>query len=368
MNKDLFDYELPKELIAQTPAEARDASRLLVVRRQAAEGGDVTNNSDAVRHRHFSDVPEYLRAGDVLVINDSKVIKARLIGVKTETGARVEVFLVKKRGQINHFTEDWEVLIRPGKRVRRGQRVKFADDFSCEVVGEIPGGGRIARFFFTGSFDESIDRLGKMPLPPYIKREAGAEDEERYQTVYAATPGSLAAPTAGLHFTPDLLAALEEKGVVIAPVTLHVGLGTFRPVMAEQIEDHKMHTESYVIGAETAERINAAKREGRRVVCVGTTSVRTLESAARRVGGETDNTGEPAYCVMPGEGETDIFIYPGYEFKIADALITNFHLPKSTLLMLVSAFAGRERMLGVYAEAIREGYRFFSYGDAMLIE
>jgi len=357
MKIELFDYELPKELIAQTPAEARDASRLLVVHRDV--GRDKDCPSGGPEHRHFSDLPEYLRAGDVLVINDSKVIKARLIGVKEETGARIEVFLVRKRRQANHFTEDWEALVRPAKRVRRGQRVKFADDFYCEIVGETKGGGRVARFFFKGNFDENIDRLGKMPLPPYIHRDADAGDDERYQTVYAAAPGSLAAPTAGLHFTPELLEKLRAKGVIIAPVTLHVGLGTFRPVTAENIEDHDMHTEYYSISDESAEKINAAKKEGRRVVCVGTTSARTLEGAAAKQSGD----GVPS-----GEGETNIFIYPKYEFHIADAIITNFHLPKSTLLMLVSAFAGRERMLDVYAEAIREEYRFFSYGDAMLIE
>jgi S-adenosylmethionine:tRNA ribosyltransferase-isomerase len=375
MKIDLFDYELPKELIAQMPAGARDASRLLVVRtegirgdgRAEAEAGGIRGLGEAgtegirgdgrTEHRHFSDLPEYLRAGDVLVINDSKVIKARLIGVKEETGARIEVFLVRKRGQANHFTEDWEVLVRPAKRVRRGQRVKFADDFSCEINGETSGGGRVARFFFKGHFDENIERLGRMPLPPYIRRDADAADDERYQTVYAAAKGSLAAPTAGLHFTPGLLAALEAKGVIIAPVTLHVGLGTFRPVTAENIEEHRMHAEHYSISVDTAAKINAAKAEGRRVVCVGTTSVRTLESAATEAGG-----------VRPGAGETNIFIYPGYKFKIVDALITNFHLPKSTLLMLVSAFAGRETTLAVYDEAIRERYRFFSYGDAMLIE
>ncbi|MDR2610724.1 MAG: S-adenosylmethionine:tRNA ribosyltransferase-isomerase, partial [Clostridiales Family XIII bacterium] len=242
MKIDLFDYELPQELIAQNPAEARDASRLLVVRRGRAEAkaGDIPVMDRAgdgcgagrTEHRRFSDLPDYLRAGDVLVINDSKVIKARLLGVKEETGARIEVFLVRKRGQANHFTGDWEVLVRPAKRVRRGQRVKFAEGFSCEIVGETGDGGRVARFFFKGNFDENLERLGRMPLPPYIKREADAADDVRYQTVYAAAPGSLAAPTAGLHFTPELLAKLEAQGVIIAPVTLHVGLGTFRPVTA----------------------------------------------------------------------------------------------------------------------------------------
>jgi S-adenosylmethionine:tRNA ribosyltransferase-isomerase len=348
----LFDYELPKELIAQSPAEARDASRLLVAHR----------DSGIIEHKHFSDLPEFLRAGDVLVVNDSKVIKARLIGAKEETGARIEVFLVRKRGQENHYTENWEVLVKPAKRVRRGQSVKFADDFSCEIVGETSGGGRIARFYFKGNFDENIDRLGKMPLPPYIHRDAESADDERYQTVYAAVPGSLAAPTAGLHFTPELLKKLEAKGVIIAPITLHVGLGTFRPVTADDIEDHNMHTEFYSISAETAAKVNAAKRDARRVICVGTTPARTLEGAAV----SADKVDE--FIIRAGDGETNIFIYPGYKFRVVDALITNFHLPKSTLLMLVSAFTGRERTLEIYAEAIREGYRFFSYGDAMLID
>jgi S-adenosylmethionine:tRNA ribosyltransferase-isomerase len=370
----LFDYELPKSLIAQRPAERRDASRLLVLHR--ADG--------AIEHRGFSDLPEYLRAGDVLVLNETKVIKARLLGAKAGTGARVELFLIRSEGRLNHYSEDWEVLARPAKRLKKGQHIVFgADDgdgaytgegesdpeLTAEVLGPINDGHMLVRFFFHGKFEDAVERLGHIPLPPYIKRGDAPEDAERYQTVYARNAGSVAAPTAGLHFTDELLDELRMKGVIVVPVTLDVGLGTFLPVKTPNIEEHRMHSETYRVGEESAREINAAKAEGRRVVCVGTTSVRTLESAAARgvdSGSGAGMTG--VWNVRAGEGATDIFIYPGYGFKVVDALITNFHLPASTLLMLVSAFAGRERVLAAYAEAVRERYRFFSYGDAMFID
>ncbi|MDR1043180.1 MAG: tRNA preQ1(34) S-adenosylmethionine ribosyltransferase-isomerase QueA [Clostridiales Family XIII bacterium] len=348
MDTSLFDYELPKSLVAKRPAERRDDSRLLVLHRDTGE----------TEHRRFSDIASYLRPGDVLVTNDTKVIRARLIGEKEGSGARVELFLIRKEGMPNHYSEDWVVLARPAKRIKKGQRVVFDDDLSAEVLGALPDGSRLARFTFKGKFGAIVERIGHVPLPPYIGRDDEPLDAERYQTVYASEPGSVAAPTAGLHFTESLLDTLQMKGVVIAPVTLEVGLGTFMPVKTDIVEEHRMHTERYDIPEATAQEINAAKAEGRRVVCVGTTAVRTLESA-------TESGGE---YVKPGRNETNIFIYPGYKFKVCDALITNFHLPKSTLLMLVSAFAGRERILKAYAEAIERRYRFFSYGDAMFIE
>jgi S-adenosylmethionine:tRNA ribosyltransferase-isomerase len=348
MKVSLFDYDLPKSLVAKHPLPQRDASRLLVLHRE----------SGLIEHRRFTDLAEYLNLGDVLVTNDTKVIKARLLGEKEGTGARVELFLVRSAGRLNHYSEDWEVLARPAKRVKKGQRIVFGDGMHAEVLGSLPGGSRLARFTFKGRFDEIVERVGHVPLPPYIGREDEPDDVERYQTVYANEPGSVAAPTAGLHFTEGLLETLHMKGVIIAPVTLEVGPGTFMPVKVDVVEGHRMHAERYSVAEGTAREIDAAKAEGRRVVCVGTTAVRALESAARE--------GEGA-SVKPGRGETDIFIYPGFKFKICDALITNFHLPKSTLLMLVSAFAGRGRVLAAYEEAIEKRYRFFSYGDAMFI-
>ncbi|MDR1495377.1 MAG: tRNA preQ1(34) S-adenosylmethionine ribosyltransferase-isomerase QueA [Clostridiales Family XIII bacterium] len=348
MDVSLFDYELPRSLVAQRPTALRGDSRLLVLRRSDGH----------VEHRAFADIVEYLNPGDVLVTNDTKVIRARLIGEKEGTGARVELFLIRKDGMPNHYSEDWKVLARPAKRLKKGQRVVFGDGLSAEMLGVLPDGCRLARFTFKGSFGDIVERIGHVPLPPYIGREDEPLDAERYQTVYANEPGSVAAPTAGLHFTESLLATLRMKGVVVVPVTLEVGLGTFMPVKTDLVEEHHMHAERYVIPEDAARAVNAAKTEGRRVVCVGTTVVRALESAA------ADGGRVP---VKAGFCETDIFIYPGFTFRICDALITNFHLPKSTLLMLVSAFAGRERILEAYAEARANRYRFFSYGDAMFI-
>jgi S-adenosylmethionine:tRNA ribosyltransferase-isomerase len=345
MDINLFHYDLPEELIAQRPAETRDGSRLLVYHRD-------TNKAD---HRRFSDIVDYINPGDLLVLNDSRVIHARLIGVKESTGATIELFLVKSLPSPDGEAV-WEVLAKPAKRLKAGDQVRFSDDFRAVVIGQTDSGGRIVRFEFTGDFEEQIERLGRMPLPPYIRREADGADDERYQTVYAKAPGSVAAPTAGLHFTDELLDQIRAKGAGTAFVTLHVGLGTFRPVKTERIEEHEMHSEDYFISEPAADAINRAKAEGRRVICVGTTSVRTIESAADADG-----------IVHAGADATDIFIYPGYRFRIVDALITNFHLPKSTLLMLISALASREEMMRVYEEAVRLGYRFFSYGDAMLI-
>jgi len=329
----LFSYDLPEELIAQYPAERRETSRLLVADR--ATGG--------IEHRLFSDLPEYLREGDVLVLNDSRVMKARLIGEKEGTGARVELLITKELCE-----KYWEALARPAKRLRAGDRVSFGEGFSC-IVEEKGAEGFVSLLFDSEDFPGDLERYGHTPLPPYIRRDDREEDAERYQTVYANEPGSVAAPTAGLHFTDELLEHVRGMGVETVFVTLHVGLGTFKPVQTGSIEDHKMHDEFFRIGEEARQRIGLAKTEGRRVICVGTTSVRAVESAG-------------------SEESTDIFFYPGgREFKIADALITNFHLPKSTLLMLVSAFYEREKLLKIYREAIKEKYRFFSYGDSMLI-
>lgn len=335
-----FDFELPEELIAQQPVEPRDHSRLLVLNRQ----------EDRLEHRYFFHLPEYLKAGDVLVLNETRVIPARLFGEKKGTGARVEVVLLHRLER-----DRWEVLLKPGKRVRPGSWLSFGGGLlEAEVEAVTPAGGRILRFVYQGIWEELLDRLGEMPLPPYIHEKL--MDKERYQTVYAREQGSAAAPTAGLHFTPRLLEELQSRGVELVKVLLHVGLGTFRPVKVERLEEHQMHAEYYRLSPEAAERINRAKAEGRRVIAVGTTSTRVLETAATGPG-----------RLEAGEGWTDIFIYPGYQFKIIDGLITNFHLPKSTLVMLVAALAGRERILAAYAEAVRERYRFFSFGDAMLI-
>ena len=340
MNVKDFYFDLPQELIAQDPLEDRSASRLLVLDK---ESGEIT-------HRHFRDITEYLKPGDCLVINDTKVIPARLFGIKEGTGAKIEVLLLKRREN-----DIWETLVKPGKKARPGTRLEFGDGLlKAEVIGVEDDGNRLIQFHYEGIFEEILDQLGQMPLPPYITHQL--KDKNRYQTVYAKHEGSAAAPTAGLHFTKELLAQIEDMGVTIAHVTLHVGLGTFRPVKVENVLDHHMHSEFYVVEEEEAEKINKAKAAGGRVICVGTTSCRTLESA----------TGEDG-ILKAGSGWTDIFIYPGYQFKILDALITNFHLPESTLVMLVSALAGREHVLNAYQKAIEEKYRFFSFGDAMLI-
>jgi S-adenosylmethionine:tRNA ribosyltransferase-isomerase len=348
MKVSLFDYELPKRLVAKYPTPERGDSRLLVLHR----------DSGLVEHRLFQDITSCLNPGDVLVLNDTKVIKARLIGKKEGTGARVELFLVRSAGKRSHYSEDWEVLARPAKRVKKGQAVLFGEELSAEILGSLPDGSRLVRFTFKGRFEDIVERVGHVPLPPYLGREDEPADVCRYQTVYADEPGSVAAPTAGLHFTEGLLDTIRMKGVAIAPITLEVGPGTFMPVKSDTVQGHRMHPERYFISEKAAREIGDAKAEGRRVVCVGTTSVRALESAA---------TGDGPAQVKAGRGETDIFIYPGFTFKVCDALVTNFHLPKSTLLMLVSAFAGRGRVLAAYEEAVAKGYRFFSYGDAMLI-
>lgn len=335
-----FDYTLPERLIAQHPADRRDASRLLVYDRE----------SDTVAHRQFNDILEYIRPEDCLVLNDTRVIPARLLGKRQDTGGAMEFLLLRDRGD-----DTWETLVKPGRRAQIGIRFVFGDGaFTAEILSKTEGGGRLVRFFYEGVFHEVLDRAGVMPLPPYIHEKL--EDPDRYQTVYAHYKGSAAAPTAGLHFTENLLNEIRARGTSIAKLTLHVGLGTFRPVKEERIEDHPMHAEVYKVTEEAAGTINQTRQKGGRVIAVGTTAVRTLETVA-------DDTG----AVHPGEGETDIFIYPGYRFRAVDALATNFHLPQSTLLMLVSAFAGREEMLSVYRQAVEKEYRFFSFGDAMLI-
>lgn len=332
-----FDYELPKELIAQHPMEPRDHSRLLVVDKHSGE----------LEHKHFYELVDYLRPGDVLVFNDTRVIPARLHGFK-DTGAHVEVFLLTRKN-----STDWEVLVRPGKKLQVGAKINFSEELSCEVIAHTDFGGRVVRFAFNGIFEEILDRLGETPLPPYIT--APLEDKERYQTVYSRERGSAAAPTAGLHFTRELLQKIKDKGCEEVFVTLHVGLGTFRPVSEAKIEDHKMHKEFYTVSQEAADAVNRAKAEGRRIIAVGTTSVRTLEAAG------ADG------ALHAGGNWTNIFIYPGYRYRLVDALVTNFHLPQSTLLMLVSALSSREMMLAAYKVAVAEKYRFFSFGDAMFI-
>ncbi len=342
LNVSDYKYDLPPELIAQDPLSDRSASRLLHLDR---ETGEVDNHI-------FKDIQSFLRPGDCLVINDTKVIPARLIGARQDTGGAVELLLLKR---LKDRKDEWEVLAGPGKKARPGNVIVFGDgQLSAEVLEVLEDGNRIVKFFYEGIFEEVLDELGAMPLPPYITHEL--KDKSRYQTVYAKYEGSAAAPTAGLHFTEELLSDIEASGVNVARVTLHVGLGTFRPVKAEHIKDHVMHSERYMITEEAAALINATKESGGRVIAVGTTSTRTLESSA-------DENGK----VHPGEGDTSIFIYPGYDFKVIDGLITNFHLPESTLIMLVSAFAGREETLAAYREAVRQRYRFFSFGDAMII-
>ena len=340
LRKSDFYFDLPQELIAQDPLADRTASRLLVLHRQTGE----------VEHHTFREITDYLRPGDCLVLNNTKVIPARLMGVKEDTGAAIEVLLLKRREN-----DVWETLVKPGKKARPGTMLVFGDGcLRAEVLDVVEEGNRLVRFYYDGIFEEALDRLGEMPLPPYITHKL--QDKNRYQTVYAKHDGSAAAPTAGLHFTQELLAKIEEMGVRIASVTLHVGLGTFRPVKADNILEHHMHSEHYQITREASDIINRTKKEGGRVICVGTTSCRTVESAA-------DESGS----VQPGCGDTEIFIYPGYQFKVLDCLITNFHLPESTLVMLVSALAGREHVLAAYQKAVEERYRFFSFGDAMLI-
>ncbi len=340
MNVSDFNFELPQELIAQDPLEDRSSSRLLVL----------DKNTGEIEHRGFRDIVSYLKKGDCLVINDTKVIPARLLGEKEETKARIEVLLLKRKEK-----NVWETLVKPGKKAKPGTVISFGDGLlKGTVINVVEEGNRLVQFSYEGIFEEILDRLGQMPLPPYITHQL--KDKNRYQTVYAKHDGSAAAPTAGLHFTKELLEQIEQMGVTIAHVTLHVGLGTFRPVKAENILDHHMHSEFYVIEEEEAGKINHIKRQGGRIICVGTTSCRTIESAAQEDG-----------TVKSGSGWTDIFIYPGYQFKVLDGLITNFHLPESTLVMLVSALAGREHVLNAYEEAIRERYRFFSFGDAMLV-
>lgn len=340
MKRQDFYYDLPEELIAQDPLEDRSSSRLLVLDKETG----------ATSHHIFKEITGYLKEGDCLVINDTKVIPARLIGAKEGTGAKIEILLLKRKE--NNI---WETLVKPGKKAKVGTRIVFGEGLLVgEVVGIVEEGNRLVKFEYEGIFEEILDQLGQMPLPPYITHQL--EDKNRYQTVYAKHTGSAAAPTAGLHFTPELLKEIEEKGIDIARVTLHVGLGTFRPVKVDEITDHHMHSEFYQVDEEAAEKINRAKDSGHRVICVGTTSCRTIESAA-------DETGH----LKLTSGWTEIFIYPGYKFKILDGLITNFHLPESTLIMLVSALAGREHVLAAYEEAVQERYRFFSFGDAMLI-
>ena len=336
-----FDYVLPEELIAQTPTEPRDHARLLVTHM----------DSDLREDRHFYDLPEYLHPGDALVINETRVIPARLLGVKNDTGVPVEVLLLRREN-----ATDWEALVRPGRRLKPGTMCTFGDGaLQCEILENVPEtGGRRVRFHYEGVFEEILDRLGEMPLPPYIHEKL--EDREMYQTVYARTEGSAAAPTAGLHFTPELLDRIRAMGVTIVPVLLHVGLGTFRPVKEEDVDKHQMHSEFYMVTQEAADTLNRIRSGGGRIVCVGTTSVRTIETVADEDG-----------VIHPGSGETAIFIKPGVKIKAVDALVTNFHLPQSTLLMLVSAFLGREKALDIYREAVEKRYRFFSFGDAMLI-
>lgn len=341
MNVKDYDYDLPEELIAQDPLEDRSSSRLMVLDRQTGD----------VEHRHFTDILEYLHPGDCLVINNTKVIPARLFGVKEDTQAKIEVLLLKRKEN-----DIWETLVKPGKKAKPGTKLVFGDGLlTAEVVDVVEEGNRLIQFHYDGIFEEILDQLGQMPLPPYITHQL--KDKNRYQTVYAKYDGSAAAPTAGLHFTKELLQKVKDMGVDIAEVTLHVGLGTFRPVKVENVLDHHMHSEFYMVPQEAADKINRAKESGHRVIAVGTTSTRTLEAAA-------DENGR----LHETSGWTEIFIYPGYQFKVIDALITNFHLPQSTLVMLVSALAGREHVLHAYEIAVKERYRFFSFGDAMLIQ
>lgn len=343
MNKHDFYYDLPEELIAQTPLADRSASRLMLLNK----------DTGAIEHKVFKDIVDYIDEGDCLVVNDTKVIPARLIGQKVGTGTKIEILLLERKGE--NGDDYWETLVYPGKRAKAGVWVEFGDGLlKAEICSITEGGNRIVKMHYNGIFEEILDKLGQMPLPPYIKEKL--EDKNRYQTVYAKYDGSAAAPTAGLHFTPELLEQIKSRGIDIASVTLHVGLGTFRPVKEENVLEHKMHSEYYNIEPEQAEKINRARQNGGRIIAVGTTSLRTLEATAQADG-----------KIKPCSGYTDIFIYPGYSFKVIDGLITNFHLPESTLIMLVSALAGRENILNAYMEAIKNRYRFFSFGDAMFI-
>ena len=334
-----FDYDLPEDRIAQVPCEPRDHSRLMVLDPQ----------EKTIAHQHFYDLKKFLSPGDTLIFNDTRVMPARLIGHKDKTGGKIEIFLLSR---VNG--NDWETLVKPGKKARKGTIIRFGEELSCEILDYTEFGGRIVRFFYAGIFEEILDRLGETPLPPYIHEKL--EDKERYQTVYCKEQGSAAAPTAGLHFTKELMADLKAYGVNLGFVTLHVGLGTFRPVAVDTIEDHAMHKEYYSVPVETAQLICDTKARNKRVIAVGTTSIRTLESAAKAKN-----------QIEAKSGWTQIFIYPGYEFKLIDGIITNFHLPKSTLVMLISAFAGREFVLSAYKQAVEQNYRFFSFGDAMLL-
>lgn len=341
MDVKAFDYDLPEELIAQDPLEDRSSSRLMVLDKKTGD----------IEHKIFRDVVDYLQPGDCLVLNNTKVIPARLFGVKEGTEAKIEILLLKRKEN-----DIWETLVKPGKKCKPGVKISFGEGLlTGEVLEVVEDGNRLIQFHYDGIFEEILDQLGQMPLPPYITHQL--KDKNRYQTVYAKYDGSAAAPTAGLHFTPELLQQIRDMGIDIAEVTLHVGLGTFRPVKVDTIEEHHMHSEFYRIEASEAEKINRAKESGHRVICVGTTSCRTVESAA-------DENGKLKEC----SGWTEIFIYPGYKFKVLDCLITNFHLPESTLIMLVSALAGREHVLAAYEEAVKERYRFFSFGDAMFIK
>jgi S-adenosylmethionine:tRNA ribosyltransferase-isomerase len=340
MNLKDFYFELPKELIAQEPLMERDTSRLLVLDKKSGE----------IKHSTFRDILKYFKSGDCLVLNNTRVIPARLFGVKKETGSNIEFLLLKRIEK-----DIWEVLLRPGKKAKTGARFVFGQgELEAEILDIVEGGNRIVKFYYEGIFETVLDKLGNMPLPPYITKTL--EDKERYQTVFSKHEGSAAAPTAGLHFTPELIEEIQSMGIKVAYITLHVGLGTFRPVKVDNILEHTMHSEYFDVSDESAEVINSTKEAGGKIICVGTTSTRTLESIADLKG-----------SIIPGSGWTDIFIYPGYEFKVVDALITNFHLPESTLLMLVSALAGRENVINAYNEAVKEKYRFFSFGDAMLI-
>lgn len=335
-----FDYYLPEELIAQHPSDKRDEARMMVLDKNTGESED----------KYFYDIIDYLKPGDVLVMNDTRVIPARLFGHRPDKEEKIEVFLLN-----NTEGSKWEVLVRPGKKMKIGTEVIFSDELSCKVIDIKEDGNRIVEFYFEGIFNEILDRLGNMPLPPYIKEKL--KDKEDYQTVYSKNPGSVAAPTAGLHFTKELLKKIEDKGIKLAYLTLNVGLGTFRPVNEDEITDHKMHSEFYTLSKETAEIIKKAKSEGGRIIAVGTTSIRTLESVYKKNG-----------KICADSGWTDIFIYPGFEFKVIDAIITNFHLPKSTLIMLIAAFTSKDIILNAYNDAVTKKYRFFSFGDCMFIK
>lgn len=341
MDVELYNFDLPEELIAQTPLLDRSSSRLLTLNKEDGK----------TEHHTFKDITDYLKPGDTLVLNDTRVIPARLFGVKEDTGAKAEVLLLKNLGE-----DRWEALVKPGKKLKQGNTIVFSEELKAVIESEGDMGGRVLKFTYHGVFQEILDRLGQMPLPPYIKDKL--DDRERYQTVYARHEGSAAAPTAGLHFTEELLDDIRAKGVSVAFITLHVGLGTFRPMSVERVEDHVMHEEYYSLSQETADLLNDTRRDGGRIIAVGTTSCRTLETVGKQCSGGP---------LKESSGWTSIFMFPGYEFTVVDALITNFHLPKSTLVMLVSALAGREHILDAYKEAVKEKYRFFSFGDAMFI-